>query len=71
MEFNYPPQADAYRAKVKDFLKANLPAGWKGIGALSRDEAFEFTNNWRKTLFENGFLAVQWPKEYEIGRAHV
>ena len=64
MEFNYPPQAEAYREKVRAFLAENLPAGWKGIGALSRDEAFEFTSQWRKTLYTNGFLAVQWPKEY-------
>jgi alkylation response protein AidB-like acyl-CoA dehydrogenase len=64
MEFNYPQQAEDYRAKVRAFLAENLPAGWKGIGALSRDEAFEFTSQWRKTLYASGFLAVQWPKEY-------
>ena len=32
MEFNYPPQAEAYREKVRAFLAENLPAGWKEIG---------------------------------------
>ncbi|MDP4692644.1 MAG: acyl-CoA dehydrogenase family protein, partial [Ilumatobacteraceae bacterium] len=64
MEFNYPPAADAYRKKVCAFLDKNLPAGWKGIGALNREEAAAFTDTWRETLRDNGFLAVNWPKEY-------
>jgi alkylation response protein AidB-like acyl-CoA dehydrogenase len=64
MDFSYPREADDYRQKVRAFLAANLPKDWKGIGALSRDDAFEFTNKWRNTLRDNGFLAVNWPKEY-------
>jgi alkylation response protein AidB-like acyl-CoA dehydrogenase len=64
MEFNYPPAADAYRKKVCAFLDQHLPAGWKGIGALNREEAAAFTDAWRETLRDNGFLAVNWPKEY-------
>lgn len=64
MEFSYPPAADVYREKVRGFLAANLPKGWKGIGALSREEAFDFTQEWRKTLHANGFLAINWPQEY-------
>ena len=64
MEFNYPPAADAYRKKVCAFLDQHLPAGWKGIGALNREEAAAFTDTWRETLRDNGFLAVNWPKEY-------
>jgi len=67
MEFAYPPEADVYRAKVRTFLAANLPKGWKGVGALSREEAFTFTQDWRKTLHKNGFLAINWPKEYGGG----
>ena len=39
MDFAYPPEADAYRAKVRSFLEKNLPKGWKGIGALNHKEA--------------------------------
>ena len=42
MDLKYPPEADAFREKVRAFLTENLPAGWKGIGALSHDEADAF-----------------------------
>ncbi|MFN8021156.1 MAG: acyl-CoA dehydrogenase family protein [Acidimicrobiales bacterium] len=63
MDLTYPPEADEFRAKVRAFLEANLPAGWKGIGSLSHDEASAFTEQWRKVLHENGYLALSWPKE--------
>ena len=64
MDVRYPPEAEAYREKVQAFLAEHLPAGWKGIGALGHEEAGAFTAEWRTTLYENGYLAVGWPKEY-------
>jgi alkylation response protein AidB-like acyl-CoA dehydrogenase len=59
--------AEAFRAKVRDFLDEHLPAGWPGIGALDHDEALAFTEEWRAILFEHGLLAVAWPNEYGGG----
>ena len=64
MDLSYPPEAAEFRQKVQAFLAANLPADWKGIGALDHQAADEFTEKWRKVLHENGYLAVNWPKEY-------
>ena len=64
MDFEYPPQADTYRTKVRSFLDANLPKDWKGIGALNHAAAAEWTEDWRKKLYSEGFLAITWPKEY-------
>ena len=64
MDMSYPAEADVYRAKVRAFLSANLPAGFAGTGTMEGLEASEFVQNWRKILFENGYLAVNWPKEY-------
>ncbi len=64
MDVAYPPEAETYREKVQAFLAEHLPAGWQGIGALGHDEAAAFTEDWRTILFENGYLAVSWPKEY-------
>ena len=64
MDARYPPEAEAYREKVQAFLAEHLPPGWTGIGALE-GEAFEkFRDEWRNTLYENGYLAMAWPKEY-------
>ncbi|MHB1487005.1 MAG: acyl-CoA dehydrogenase family protein [Acidimicrobiales bacterium] len=64
MDAAYPPEAEAYREKVQAFLAEKLPAGWKGIGALGREEADKFTTQWRSVLHQNGYLAVSWPKEF-------
>ena len=64
---NYPPEAEAYREKIRAFLGEHLPSGWKGIGALDHESARSFTAEWRATLYENGLLAPSWPREYGGG----
>jgi alkylation response protein AidB-like acyl-CoA dehydrogenase len=67
MDVRYPPEAEAYREKVQAFLAEHLPPGWKGIGALDGEDRNRFTEEWRQTLSEHGYLAVSWPKEYGGG----
>jgi alkylation response protein AidB-like acyl-CoA dehydrogenase len=67
MDPRYPPEAEAFRAKVQAFLAEQLPAEWPGIGALEHDDALAFTERWRSTLYEHGFLGVSWPQEYGGG----
>jgi len=61
---DYPPEAEEFRARVRDFLRRGLPADWRGLGALSSDEAREFTASWRKVLAAEGYLTPSWPAEY-------
>jgi alkylation response protein AidB-like acyl-CoA dehydrogenase len=63
----YPPEAAAYRDKVKTFLSENLPAGWGGIGQLDGAELEAFVAEWRVTLHASGYLAPNWPSEYGGG----
>jgi alkylation response protein AidB-like acyl-CoA dehydrogenase len=67
MQPTYSAEAEAYREKIQAFLAEHLPAGWQGIGALGPDEARAFSEEWRKTLHEHGYLAPNWPKEYGGG----
>jgi alkylation response protein AidB-like acyl-CoA dehydrogenase len=64
MDPRHSPQAEAFRARVREFLAEQLPPAWEGIGALPRDQALEFTERWRTTLYEHGLLGVSWPREY-------
>jgi hypothetical protein len=64
VDVDYPPEAEAFRARIRDFLAAQLPAGWAGVGALAEDERSAFAHRWRDVLAEHGLLAVSWPKEY-------
>ena len=67
MQPTYSPEAEHYRASVRDFLSTRLPRNWAGIGALGTEAAEEFTREWRRTLYEAGYLAPGWPKEYGGG----
>ena len=64
MDVRYSAEAEAYREKVQAFLSEHLPVDWKGIGALEKEAAEAFQTEWRNTLYENGYLAVSWPKGY-------
>jgi alkylation response protein AidB-like acyl-CoA dehydrogenase len=61
------PEAEAFRSRVRAFLREHLPADWPGIGALPADEAADFVASWRTTLFTNGWLGLAWPVEYGGG----
>ncbi|MFF5259946.1 acyl-CoA dehydrogenase family protein [Actinomadura viridis] len=58
------PDAEGFRARVREFLAAELPAGWRGVGTLDAAAADAFAERWRATLFEHGLLAPSWPAEY-------
>ena len=50
MDPTYTEEAEAFRTRIKDFLDANLPPGWAGYGAMSGEDAFEWTADWRQKL---------------------
>jgi alkylation response protein AidB-like acyl-CoA dehydrogenase len=64
MQPTYSAEAEAYREKVQAFLAEHLPPSWGGIGTLEGDAVQTFTNEWRRTLYENKLLAQSWPTEY-------
>jgi alkylation response protein AidB-like acyl-CoA dehydrogenase len=64
VELRYPADAEAFREDVLAFLRANVPAGWEGMGALTNEEAEQFSISWRRTLFEHGLLGITWPPAY-------
>ncbi|HZD65775.1 MAG TPA: acyl-CoA dehydrogenase [Acidimicrobiales bacterium] len=67
MDVSYPPEAQAFRDKVRAFLAEALPAGWQGLGALPPEEARSFVEAWREALRDHGFLALSWPTAYGGG----
>ncbi len=64
MDADYPPEAEAFRTRIRAFLEEQLPAGWSGGGALPPDERRSFAHRWRRALADRGLVAVSWPKEY-------
>ena len=67
MDPTYSDEAEAFRLRIQEFLSANLPDGWAGIGALDRDEILRFQREWRQKLAANSLLAPAWPTEFGGG----
>ncbi len=67
MDPTYSAEAEEFRSRIRAFLEQNLPAGWRGIGALPTDEIRDFVADWRQKLAANGLLAPSWPTEYGGG----
>jgi alkylation response protein AidB-like acyl-CoA dehydrogenase len=64
VDVSYPERAERFRADVRAFLAANLPPGWRGLGALAPAERRDFERAWRATLAQQNMLAVSWPAAY-------
>ncbi len=64
MDVDYPPQAEAFRDRIRAFLAQHLPPGWSGGGALNPTERRAAAQQWRHTLADHGLVAVSWPEMY-------
>jgi alkylation response protein AidB-like acyl-CoA dehydrogenase len=66
VDFTLTQDQQAFRDRVRAWLGANIPREWKSLGSteVPRAEAYEAGRRWQRTLFENGFIGLTWPKEY-------
>lgn len=63
MNFEYPAEAEAFRAELREFMKQEIPSWWTNI--LQDDErSYPFNQEFCKKLAAKGWLAMAWPKEY-------
>ncbi|MDH3047231.1 acyl-CoA dehydrogenase family protein [Gordonia alkanivorans] len=59
-----PGETPGFRDEVREFLRTELPADWRGVGALPASQREEFVASWRKRAGARGYLAVTWPEQY-------
>ncbi|HEY4545491.1 MAG TPA: acyl-CoA dehydrogenase [Pedomonas sp.] len=63
MNLTYTPEQEAFRAEVRAWLEANVPAQPLEHFDASR-EGFEQHREWERTLKSGDWGMVTWPKEY-------
>ncbi|HEX7407830.1 MAG TPA: acyl-CoA dehydrogenase family protein [Candidatus Binatia bacterium] len=70
MDLSYTPEQEAFRRQVRKWIKANLPAREKDAQPLESADPtrIQHYKDWQRKLFEAGYVAMGWPKEYG-GRA--
>ena len=61
MDLDYPESAEVFRAEVRSWLGANLPAGFASANATERQALLA---GWNEKLIEGKWLCASWPKEY-------
>jgi alkylation response protein AidB-like acyl-CoA dehydrogenase len=62
MDFSYTESERAFRAEVRDWLAANVPA--EPLPSGDTREGFARHVAWEKRLFDAGLAVVSWPVEY-------
>ncbi len=68
MELRDTPDEAAFRAEVRAWLEANLPAELRGHrGGAGRFE--ELGRDWSRRVYEAGYAGLTWPREYGGGGA--
>ena len=63
MDFEFPADAEAFRAELREFLDQELPDWWTQL--FDEDERIvPYTVEFCKKLAAKGWLTMAWPKEY-------
>jgi hypothetical protein len=63
MDLDYPPDAEAFRTEIRDWLADNVPAE-KGAASSDDEERQRWYEDWNDTLAAGGWICATWPKEY-------
>jgi len=66
MDLNYSPEEEEFRGSVRLWLQENLPkSGLRGQTRSHGDKStLQKMREWHRQLYEAGYLALSWPKEY-------
>jgi len=66
MDFRDSPKEAEFRAEAHAFLEAHAPEQPPDVfdDEADEEELLERSLDWQKTLFEHGWAAVTWPREY-------
>ncbi|MBW8483723.1 acyl-CoA dehydrogenase family protein [Actinomadura parmotrematis] len=62
MELTFTPRQRAFRAEVRDWLAAHVPAG--PLPSMDTADGFARHRAWERALADAGLAAVSWPVEY-------
>ncbi len=65
MDFELDPADEAFREEVRAFFREKLPEHIRRQAMLAPSYVkAEDTRAWHRTLYEQGWIAPRWPKEY-------
>src|SRR5271167_1357249 len=64
MDLKYSPEQEAFRAEVRAFIEAELPADIRARTRLGRRMQKDDMTRWQRILHRHGWGAVMWPQRF-------
>ncbi|HKW56211.1 MAG TPA: acyl-CoA dehydrogenase [Candidatus Acidoferrum sp.] len=64
MDLNLTRDEAAFRDEFRSWLEANVPKDWSEWREKPLEESFAYFRAWQRKLYEGGWAAVSWPREY-------
>ncbi len=66
MDLSYTPEQEAFRLKARAWIKANLPKREEGPASMEPGDPqrVRALKEWQRKLYDAGYVAMGWPKEY-------
>ncbi len=66
MDLSFSPEEEAFRERVRKFLRDHLPEGWSepDFHLPAETDRLQFLKDWQHKLYDHGFLGLAWPKEF-------
>jgi alkylation response protein AidB-like acyl-CoA dehydrogenase len=64
MDLNLTSEEREFRDELRTWLAANVPRDWDQWREKPLEESFPYLKAWQRKLYEAGWAAVSWPREY-------
>ena len=64
MDLNLTPQEEEFRQQVRNWLAQNRPVALHQRGEVDGKTWVQRAKDWQRRLYQAGYLALSWPKEY-------
>ena len=64
MDLNLSTEEREFRDEFRAWLQANVPKDWPEWREKPLEDSFPYLRAWQRKLYEGGWAAVSWPKEY-------
>jgi len=64
MDLNLTAEEKQFRDELRIWLETNVPKDWNEWREKPIEESFPYLRAWQRKLYEGGWAAVSWPKEY-------
>ena len=61
MDLTFTPEEEAFRAEARAWLEANAPGPMQ---SMDTPDGFAQHQDWEEALYEGGWAAVSWPREF-------